>query len=334
VGRGIHKEGFLRYYYRPLDVRWLYWDPEPGLLDRNRREYVPHVTPDNAWLVLAQRTRKGFYPPVVTSRVVSYHVVENVSLAFPLFLQPSPQTAGLPQLSDRAHNLAPAAARYVLERKVEPETLFHHIVAILHAPAYGEENAGALRQDWPRVPLPRSKDLLTASGQLGRRVAALLDPEAGVSGVTSGKIADELKLIGVFLRVDGKPARPDAGDLDLTAGWGHAGKGGVTMPGKGRLLRRDDGAYDVFLNEVACWNNVPAAVWEYTIGGYQVIKKWLSYREKDLLGRGLTPEEVRYVTEMARRIGALIALQPVLDVNYQGVAADAVSWEDLKRQAE
>jgi len=27
-------------------------------------------------------------------------------------------------------------------------------------------------------------------------------------------------------------------------------------------------------------------VWTYTIGSYQVIKKWLSYREKPLLGRG------------------------------------------------
>ena len=74
------------------------------------------------------------------------------------------------------------------------------------------------------------------------------------------------------------------------------------MPGKGKLIRRDDGAYDIFLNDVACWRNVPETVWDYTIGGYQVIKKWLSYREKPLLGRGLTPDEVRYVTEMARRL--------------------------------
>ena len=42
---------------------------------------------------------------------------------------------------------------------------------------------------------------------------------------------------------------------------------------------------DVYLNEVAYWSNIPLRVWEYTIGGYQVIKKWLSYREKKLLGR-------------------------------------------------
>jgi hypothetical protein len=80
------------------------------------------------------------------------------------------------------------------------------------------------------------------------------------------------------------------------------------------------------LNENARWRNVQKTAWENTIGGYQVIKKWLSYREKDLLGRGLTPDEVRYVTEMARRIAALIALQPDLDDNYRNVIKSTYPW--------
>jgi hypothetical protein len=50
---------------------------------------------------------------------------------------------------------------------------------------------------------------------------------------------------------------------------------------------------DIYLNDVAFWKNIPANVWNYTIGGYQVIKKWLSYREHELLKRGLTTEEAR-----------------------------------------
>jgi len=53
--------------------------------------------------------------------------------------------------------------------------------------------------------------------------------------------------------------------------------------------------YDVYLNDRAYWRCVPARVWKYTIGGYQVMKKWLSYRERALLGRDLKPEEARYV---------------------------------------
>ena len=72
-------------------------------------------------------------------------------------------------------------------------------------------------------------------------------------------------------------------------------------------------------------------MWDYTIGGYQVIKKWLSYREKPLLGRGLTSEEVRYVTEMARRITVLIDLQKALDDNYRDVIKATYPWKNQQR---
>ena len=87
---------------------------------------------------------------------------------------------------------------------------------------------------------------------------------------------------------------------------------------------------DVYLSGLAYWSNVPAAVWEYYIGGYQVIKKWLSYREGKLLGRPLikddTTDEARYVTAMARRIAAICLMQPALDANYAAVKADTYPW--------
>jgi hypothetical protein len=80
--------------------------------------------------------------------------------------------------------------------------------------------------------------------------------------------------------------------------------------------------------QYSLWADVPEAVWNYTIGGYQVIKKWLSYREKAILGRGLTMEEAEYVTEKIRRIAALVLLQPELDANYEAVKADAWQWPE------
>ena len=140
----------------------------------------------------------------------------------------------------------------------------------------------------------------------------------------------------------------------MTAGWGHAGKEGVTMPAKGRIVERPydeeelaaatDAAkarglsarqalallgretHDVYLNDRAYWKNVPAGVWEYTIGGYQVFKKWLSYREQELLGRPLRSEEAREVTAMTRRLAAILLLQPALDENYGRVKAHAYAW--------
>jgi hypothetical protein len=108
------------------------------------------------------------------------------------------------------------------------------------------------------------------------------------------------------------------------------------MPGKGRVEPRpytpDEqqamgpamavlGAttYDIALNTRAYWHNIPQRVWDYTLGGYQVIKKWLSYREFELLGRSLMTEEVREVQHMSRRIAALVLLEPKLDANYAAV---------------
>jgi hypothetical protein len=146
-----------------------------------------------------------------------------------------------------------------------------------------------------------------------------------VEGVTAGKLKPEFKVIAVLSSTQ---------NLSLTVGWGHAGQNGVTMPGKGKLETRafdpdetiaalGQSTHDIYLNNSACWQNVPEKVWDYTIGGYQVIKKWLSYREFELLGRALTPDEAREVTHMARRIAALILLQPELDKNYQTAKATA-----------
>lgn len=218
--------------------------------------------------------------------------------------------------------------------------LWMHALAIGYAPTYLAENADGIRQDWPRIPLPTTKAALLASAKLGRQVAALLDTEMPIPGIDAGKVRPDLVKIAVVTRLTKETL-----NLSLTAGWGHAGKGGVTMPGKGKIVvaavpaagkktttasgtdATTPASYDIYLNDAACWQNVPAAVWDYTIGGYQVIKKWLSYREFELLGRALTPDEAREVTHMARRIAALIALQPTLDANYNAIKSTAFAWE-------
>jgi hypothetical protein len=78
---------------------------------------------------------------------------------------------------------------------------------------------------------------------------------------------------------------------------------------------------DVYLNAVAYWSNVPANVWTYTLGGYPVMKKWLSYREHKLLHRSLRPDEVREVTAIARRIAAILLLESALDANYRDITS-------------
>jgi hypothetical protein len=363
--RGFQPENIVRYCYRPFDMRWLYWEPETKLLDRNRAEYRPHVYVGNLWLSAGQHNRKeDFYQPQCTTLLADHHIVESNVGMFPLYLRSNGERTSLFDHDDSAEprpNLSIEAAAYLSRLGASEQDLFYHTLAVLHASTYRIENAGALRQDWPRVPLPATAELLQASAALGQQVAALLDPERPVLGVTSGTIRPELRALGVVTRAGGGALNPAAGDLAITAGWGHAGKGGVTMPGKGKVdqraytpdelsaMRSSASALDlteaqvvaclgattcnVYLNDTACWRSVPASVWDYTIGGYQVIKKWLSYREQALLGRALSADEAREVTHIARRIAAILLLYPALDANYLAIKQTAISWPGLSHNS-
>ena len=208
------------------------------------------------------------------------------------------------------------------------ELIWMHALAIGYSPAYLSDNADGIRENWPRIPLPATRKALLASAALGREVAALLDTETPVPGVISGAVRPELKIIAVVSRVGGGALTP--AEFALTAGWGSGGNGKPVMPGVGRVEPNLAGiptpALDVYLNATAYWQNVPQSVWDFTIGGYQVMKKWLSYREQWVLGRALTMAEIMEVTAMARRLGALVLLQPALDANYKAVAAATWSF--------
>ena len=209
------------------------------------------------------------------------------------------------------------------------EDLFDHVLAVLHDPAYREDNAGAFRMGWPRIPLPGwpggtvegAAQTIAESAVRGRELARLLDSDTPVPGVTQGTLRPNIAAIAVPTILDGRNMAGD--DFALTAGWGHFGQGDAVMPGQGRVVERayapderavlDDASttlgettFDIYLNRRAWWRDVPAAVWRYKLGGYQVLKKWLSYRERDILARPLRPEEVQHFTDTARRIAAIL----------------------------
>ncbi len=355
VRRGFLPQQVLRYQYRPFDLRWVYWEPETRLLGEKSPEYYGQVFSGNSWLFTTGRTRKDAVEPGMLIRhLVDLNLMDSGARGIPAYIRRDASLLEPDAGSGPKENLSERATAYSEQFGAASPILLHHSGAILQSGEYRSENSGALRHDWPRIPLPDSKELLLASAELGRKVADLLDPETEVYGVTGGSVRPELKVIGVPTRVDGRPLNEKAGDLAVTAGWGHAGQGGVTMPGKGKINTRPwteeeraaigqgsealglsaqqalaqlgEQAVDVYLNDVAYWRGVPAGVWSYTIGGYQVMKKWLSYREKPLLGRDLKVDEVREVQMMARRIAAILLLQPELDANYAAIKDHTYEW--------
>jgi hypothetical protein len=245
-------------------------------------------------------------------------------------------------------NLSPSAESYLESLAAPKLDLFHHALATMHTPAYRTENSGALLGDWPRIPLPATAEQLSHSASLGRRLADLLDAESNVNLAAEWSFLAVLKLP---LDLDLEEA------LKLTASWGHKGQGSTVMPGRGLAPERPwteaereklaalaatqsltleaalallgESCVDVHLSGNAHWSAVPINVWSYTLGGYQVLKKWLSYREftsepaSPLLHRALRPEEAAYFTQVVRRIAAILLLGPALDASYRAILPTA-----------
>ena len=327
---GPNDAGFVRFAYRPFDKRWLYWDVGRGLLGRPVPDYKPHVFGGNLWLVLQNKARPDLSPALVISDIGDLNQMNSGIYCVPLFL--CDEGLGLDGgETQRRPNLSDAAQRYLDQLGMGTEDLFHHVTAILHSSDYQESNADALRAEGPRIPLPGWPDgdtagaaeELAASAARGRELAALLDSETPVPGVTTGALRTEMAAIAVPSTTDGGNMAGD--DFSVTAGWGHFGQGEAVMPGLGRAVERSHTAeeraalgisvgtlgettFDIYLNDLAYWRNVPAAVWSYKLGGYQVLKKWLSYRERGVLDRALRPEEVQHFTDTARRIASVLVL--------------------------
>ncbi len=325
---GPDETGFVRFAYRPFDIRWLYWEAETKLLDEKRTDYRRQIFEGNLWIEARERDAKEIYSRGTPVCHLADNFGNGLSSFFPVWLRDD-DLGGNGDGARRA-NLTEAAHCYLKRLGRGAEDLFHHVLAILHDPAYRSANTGALRMEWPRIPLPGwpegggedAAEEMARSAARGRELAALLDPETPFPGVTQGPLRPEIAAVAAAATKGGRYLAGD--DFAVTAGWGHFGQGDAVMPGQGRAVERafsdaertamgatlpalGETTFDIHLNGEAFWRNVPEAVWTYRLGGYRVLKKWLSYRERAILARPLHPEEVQHFTDTARRIAAILA---------------------------
>ena len=354
------KQNIVQMTFRPFDFRWAYVERIGNLWNRVRPELLDQAWPGNQFFYVrrdAPRAEDGA-PAFYSRTIADQHALHKDAYLIPFRLRTAARNEHTsqnrlfedhkPETEDA--NLSAAARRYLVEIGCSPaddgDAIWYHALAITYSPQYVSDAAGEVRLGWPRLPLPGTADQLRASAVMGRRVAELLEsdeaPEDGNRGFG----------VVISLRPDGKLVLPD--DLFLRAGWGYLGKRSATMPGAGKTIERSfstedeesitaaaaaaslsvaeaigllgSTTFDVFLNGEALWKNVPRTAWQYTIGGYQVLKKWLSYREEEIIRRPLTKGEVRAFGYLVTRLVRLLLLTPALDANYRQCVADSFDW--------
>lgn len=346
---GFQPEKVVRFLSRPLDAQWAYVDSTRKLWNEVRsKDLLPHARPGNRFILARRRApRLDDGAAVLPATCIGdQHVLHKDAYFIPMLRYSTNPEGGMFADPGPSPNLSPAAAAYLSGLGIEhtealyAELLWWHAVAIAYAPQYVVDNPGGIAADWPRIPLPATDGALRASAELGRRLGSLLDPLEPLP-------PDVPSLVGALRRVDGGAAQPAKGHLEVRAQWGIVQRSGAVMPGRGSLTRRPftdaeladigdgDGvlgeACDVFLNDETYWSCVPSSAWDFKIGGFQVLKKWLSYREHgsghpSLLGRGLTVSEAREFTGLVQRLTGVVLMASALDANYAATVAEAAPW--------
>ena len=297
---------YVPVLYRPFDIREMYY--VPWMVDWPRTEAMPHLlNGENVSLIFMRQVAMG---DEYTHFGASRHPVDNRAfysnkgiMSFgPLYLYPGVGKADGSLFSrwprgkgGRTPNLdlgfveqlaAATELRFVsdgrgdLGKTFGPEDVVAYIYAVFHSPGYRERYEALLKLDFPRVPLPESVDLFRRLAEAGHDLLALHLLESPKLGKPITSCAG--------------PRNPEVGRVGWSDGtvWLDAGKTNAreghraTMPG------------------TMGFQGVPAEVWDFHIGGYQVCHKWL----KDRKGRTLSDEDVAHYQKIVVALNETIRI--------------------------
>ena len=287
--------------YRTFDRRWIFYHYEA--IDRGRQELMRHILgKENLALLVSRRAAASWQHCFVTDCLTVDVAVSAGSREsnqfFPLYLYPDISKENLfsqlePQ--ERRQNLNPrvtAALTAAYNQEPTPEDILHYVYAVLYAEPYREKYAEFLRIDFPRIPFTANTELFQALASLGERLVALhllrspeLDPPvARFQGQGDNQVA---RTQSQGFRYDPKRER-------------------------------------VYVNKNQYFEPVPLELWEYQIGGYQVLEKWL----KDRRDRRLSLDEIKTYCRVVTAIQRTITLQEEIDALYPEAERDLAKGID------
>ena len=319
---GLRADLVKSLLYRPFDTRSLYytgnsqgfvWRPRPAVM-RNMLEG------SNLGLCIGragQALGSESWNIAFVSRVISDLNLfrRGGHCLFPLYIFPSKK-----EIEQHLHkpvepeiNLSPRFTKEIAERlgldfvnngrgdlesSFGPEDVFQYIYAVLHSPTYRERYVQFLRTDFPRIPPPDDLDQFRGLTALGRELtAAHLLESSALDAATVGFPVSGDNIVepghpkyiapGTTPRCQGEPAA--TGRVYINAG----------SPARGpRPAIR--GQY---------FEGIAPDVWEFRIGGYQPLHKWL----KDRKGRELTFDDLRHYGRIAAALGETMRLMAAID---------------------
>jgi hypothetical protein len=266
------RERFHPILFRPFDRRTIFY--ADYVIERPREKVMRHLlAPGNLGLVVP-RQHKEEPGALVTGTIIAHKTVSafDINSVFPLYLHPGARLDGEGPIPNLGPGLRDLAGP--LGEEPSPELVLQYVYAVLYSPPYRRRYADLLRTDFPRIPPPPGRGAFLEMAGLG---AVLID----------------LHLLRSD-RLGSSPVRFEGHGLGRLDGRREYREGRLTVNADGRAFE-----------------GIAPEVWEYRVGGYAVLDRWLAGRE----GRSLRWEEIeefrriatalRWTIEAQRRLGLL-----------------------------
>lgn len=282
--------------FRPFDHRWIYYSNT--VLEWPRTNVFGPLlkVPGNLALVAFRHTRRPTHARVFISRhVVDARLLSSESncYAMPLYLPHGPDdadqtkmdvTSGVGREPNLHHSLVPRLSKKY-GRTVSPEEILGYIYGVLNTPTYQTEFETLLRDYFPRIPFTTDRTAFETMAERGQRIVELHLLEAadlrGMSNLTVGF--------------------PENGTNKVARGY----------------PKFDPGEARVHINPEQHFSNVTQEMWDYEVGGYAPLEKWLDDRRK--LDVALSAADRRHYETVATSIRKAQEEVPLLEVAWQRV---------------
>jgi predicted helicase len=192
---------------------------------------------------------------------------------------------------------------------LETESVFQYIYGTLHSAKYRDRYGEFLKIDFPRIPLPVSRDVFHGMASLGGDLVALhlLENDYPHASWNQAGAKNKNPLAHPITTFHDAP-----GNHREVRKVGETGKKMAPSPEYG------EGFGCVYINESAYFDGVPEEVWNFHIGGYQVCHKWLSDRKRrggknPRPGRVLTDEDIDHYQKIVVALSETIRIMAEID---------------------
>jgi predicted helicase len=281
--------------YRPFDVRRTYYTGHSrGFHCMPRGEVMRHMLPGENIGIITTRLTKDEWSALATDNIIAHKSGSryDISYLFPLYLYPPTEGQKKPKIDlfeeddpfqgkERIENFAPAFRKEIdatYGQHYCPEDVLGYIYAVLHSPTYRAKYLEFLKIDFPRIPFVEDRKTFEILSELGQELVQ----------------AHLLKMI---------PTEPK---VSVTKGSFEVEK--PTYDEKHQRL---------YINKDQYFSPVSKEVWEFRIGGYQVLDKYLKSR-KD---RTLSLDEIENIQHVVKSLAFTIQQMQKIDEVWKSSAA-------------